>query len=62
SGELQVEKLDLANHFQLEVEHFCDCVLNQKPLKLSLQDAKDNCAIILAALESVEQKRTIQLN
>ena len=62
SGELQTENLERANHFQLEVEHFCDCVLNNKPLKLSLQDAKANCQIIVAALESVEQGQTIQLN
>ena len=62
SGELQTEKLGLANHFQLEVEHFCDCIINNKPLKLSLQDAKANCQIIVAALDSVEQERTIQIN
>ncbi|NOR80056.1 MAG: gfo/Idh/MocA family oxidoreductase [Methyloprofundus sp.] len=62
SGELQTENLELANHFQLEVEHFCDCVLNNKPLKLSLQDAKANCQIIAAALESVEKSQTIKIN
>ena len=62
SGEQHTENLDLANHFQLEVEHFCDCILNNKPLKLSLQDAKANCQIIVAALESVEQGQTIQIN
>ena len=62
SGEQHTENLDLANHFQLEVEHFCDCVLNNKALKLSLQDAKANCQIIVAALESVEQGQTIQIN
>lgn len=62
SAEQQIEKLDMANHFQLEVEHFCACVLNKQPLRLSLQDAKDNCEIILAALQSVEQGRTIQLD
>lgn len=61
SSEPQIEKLDLANHFQLEVEHFCACILNKQPPRLSLQDAKDNCAIILAALQSVEQGRTIRL-
>ena len=61
SGEQHIENLDLANHFQLEVEHFCTCVLEKQPPKLSLQDAKDNCEIILAALQSVEQGRTIRL-
>lgn len=62
SGEQHTESLDLANHFELEIEHFCDCVLNNKPLKLSLQDAKANCQVIVAALESVEQGQTIQIN
>ncbi|NOQ14991.1 MAG: gfo/Idh/MocA family oxidoreductase [Methyloprofundus sp.] len=62
SGERHTENLDLANHFTLEIEHFCDCVLNNKALKLSLQDAKTNCQIIVAALESVTQSQTIQIN
>ena len=62
SGETHTENLDFANHFQLEVEHFCACVLDNQPLALSLQDAKDNCEIILAALQSVEQGRTIRLS
>lgn len=62
SGEQHTESLDLANHFELEIEHFCDCILNKKALKLSLQDAKANCQIIVAALESVAQGQTIQLN
>ena len=61
SGEEHIESLEIANHFELEVEHFCDCVLNNKPLKLALQDAKANCQIIVAALESVEQGKTVQL-
>lgn len=61
SGEVQTETLAFANHFQLEIEHFCDCVLNNKPLKLSLQDAKANCQIIVAALESVEQGKAVQV-
>ncbi len=62
SGELQTENLELANHFELEVEHFCDCVLNHKTLKLSLLDAKANCQIIVAALDSVAQGKTTQIN
>ncbi len=62
TGEQQTEHLALANHFLLEVEHFCDCVLHNKPLQLSLQDAKTNCEIIVAALQSVELGRTILLH
>ena len=62
SGEEHTEQLDAANHFTLEVEHFCDCVLNKQQPRLSLQDAQDNCAIILGTLESVQQGRTVQLD
>lgn len=61
TGEQHTENLDLANHFQLEVEHFCACILDKRSPELSLQDAKNNCAVILAALLSVEQQRTIQM-
>jgi predicted dehydrogenase len=49
SGE---ERLPAANHFKLEIEHFSDCVLHNKQPDLSLADAKDNCRVIVAALES----------
>ena len=62
SGEQQTENLESANHFQLEVEHFCDCILQNKAPKLSLQDSKANCQIITTALGSVEQGQTIQIN
>ncbi|WP_428356069.1 Gfo/Idh/MocA family protein [Methyloprofundus sp.] len=61
AGEEHIENLDLANHFQLEVEHFCHCILENQPPKLSLQDAQANCKIILAALESAEQGKTVQI-
>ncbi len=62
AGEQTNEHLKTANHFTLEVEHFSDCVLNKNPLQLSLQDAKENCLIINAALQSVEQGRAIPMN
>ena len=53
------ERLPAANHFKLEVEHFSDCVLNDKPPALPLADARDNCRIINAALQSMAEGRTI---
>jgi D-xylose 1-dehydrogenase (NADP+, D-xylono-1,5-lactone-forming) len=55
------ERLPAANHFRLEIEHFSDCVLNGKPPLLSLDDAKANCRIIGAALQSAVEGRTIKL-
>jgi predicted dehydrogenase len=58
SGE---EKLKPANHFVLEIEHFSDCVLNDKPPHLSFADAKANCKTIQAVLQSVASGGTVVL-
>jgi D-xylose 1-dehydrogenase (NADP+, D-xylono-1,5-lactone-forming) len=55
------ERLPAANHFRLEIEHFSDCVLTGKAPVLSLDDAKVNCATIVAALQSAEQGRRIEI-
>jgi predicted dehydrogenase len=49
------------NHFKLEIEHFSDCVLNKKEPLLSLDDAKENCRLIVAALESAASGRVVKL-
>lgn len=38
--------LPKANHFNLEIEHFSDCVLNDKAPFLTFVDAKANCAVL----------------
>ena len=43
AGESGYEKLSPANHFVLEIEHFSDCVLNDKQPLLSFADARGNC-------------------
>lgn len=62
AGELQQETLALANHFRLEIEHFSDCILNNQKPKLSLDDAKNNCQVIIATLESIKKAQQIKLN
>ncbi len=62
TGQQCQETLALANHFRLEVEHFSNCVLNGKKPALSLEDAKTNCKIIVATLESVKRKQQIKLS
>ena len=62
SGRQCVETLAPANHFVLEIEHFSDCVLNAKTPELTLADAKQNCRIIVAALQSAAQEQRIQLD
>ncbi len=61
AGQQKQETLALANHFCLEVEHFSDCVLNSKKPRLSLDDAKENCQVINAVLESIKQNRHIKI-
>lgn len=55
------ECLPAANHFRLEIEHFSDCVLNGIQPLLSLDDAKANCQIIVAALQSAAQGQIVKL-
>lgn len=59
SGE---EQLLPANHFNLEIEHFSDCVLNGRPPLLSLADARANCSTIVATLQSAREGRVIRLD
>lgn len=55
------ERLPADNHFRLEIEHFSSCVLTgNKPL-LPLEDAKANCQVIVAALQSAAQGRVVRL-
>jgi len=61
TGDQNQEILAIANHFRLEVEHFSHCVLNNKPVQLSIEDAKTNCKVINAALESVKTKQQVTI-
>ena len=49
AGESGEEKLPTANHFNLEIEHFSDCVLNDKAPFLSFADARANCNALEAS-------------
>ena len=55
------ERLPVSNHFNLEIEHFSDCVLNSKAPQLSLADARENCRVIVAALESAATGQVVKL-
>ncbi len=61
AGQACEERLPDSNHFNLEIENFSDCVLNGKRPLLSLDDAKSNCQIILAALQAAADGRTVKL-
>ncbi|MFA6040104.1 MAG: Gfo/Idh/MocA family oxidoreductase [Methylophilus sp.] len=51
-GESGEEVLALSDHFNLEIEHFSDCVLNDKAPLLTFDDARANCMVIEAVLQS----------
>lgn len=60
-GQYHEEKLPVANHFRLEIEHFSECVQTGKTPLLSLKDAQENCRTIVAVLQSAAHKRTEKL-
>lgn len=60
-GRQEVETLPASNHFRLEIEHFADCVLNGREPALSLDDARDNCRTIIAALRSAAEGKLVRL-
>lgn len=47
------EKLPMSNHFNLEIEHFSDCVLNDLAPLLTFDDAKGNCMTIESIMQSI---------
>jgi len=55
------ETYPAANHFNMEIAHFSDCVLNDQAPLLTLQDAKMNCKTIAAVLESAANGRAVHL-
>ena len=61
-GQSGTERLPLADHFLLEVEHFSDCAIHDKQSLLTLADAKANCRTIVAALQSATQGKTVTLS
>ena len=56
------ERLPLADHFVLEVEHFSDCVLNGKQPLLNFEDAKANCRTIEAVLQAAASGQTVKIS
>ncbi len=51
-GKYAEERFAPSNHFNLEIEHFSDCVLNDKTPYLTLEDAKANCKAMEMVVEA----------
>lgn len=52
-GKSETIVLPKANHFNLEIEHFSDCVLNGKMPLLTFDDARGNCKAIEAVIKAI---------
>ncbi len=50
-----------SNHFNLEIEHFSDCVLNNKMPLLSFADARMNCKTIIATLKAANTGQQVNI-
>lgn len=57
-GKYAEERFAPSNHFTLEISHFSDCVLHDKPLQLTWEDAKANCQAITMVLQSAAAGQT----
>jgi D-xylose 1-dehydrogenase (NADP+, D-xylono-1,5-lactone-forming) len=51
-GKFAQEQFAPSNHFNLEIEHFSDCVLNDLAPHLSFADARANCAALRACVDA----------
>jgi predicted dehydrogenase len=61
AGEV-VEKISPANHFEREIQHFSECILNDIDPLLNLDDASENCKVINAVLDSARNGELINLS
>lgn len=57
-----VEKIPPTNHFEREIQHFCNCILNDLDPLLTLDDASENCKLINAVLDSARSGRCVSLS
>jgi predicted dehydrogenase len=55
--ETHIERFKQQNRFKLQIEHFSDCILNNKPLRLPPEDGLKNTAV-LVAIQKASQKGT----
>lgn len=60
-GRRAEEILPPSNHFNLEIEHFSRCVLENQPPLLDFADAKMNCRTIAAVLAAAKSGQRVSL-
>ena len=60
-GKYSEERFAPSNHFNLEIEHLSDCVLNNKQPYLTFADAKANCRAMEAVLNSATNGHLVNI-
>jgi len=56
------EKIPKCNHFDLEINHFVDCILNNKESdKLSMNDAIHQAATMEAVYQSIQKSQWVSV-
>ncbi len=61
-GRSEMIILPKANHFNLEIEHFSDCVLNDKAPHLTFTDARNNCKVLEAVTRAVAKNMMVNVD
>ena len=57
-----IEKIQKGNHFQLEINHFVNCIIkNQKSTKLNMDDAIQQAATMEAVYKSIQTNQWVTL-
>ena len=57
-----IEKIAKGNHFDLEIDHFVDCILNNKESdKLSMDDAIHQAAAMEAVYQSIQNRQWVSV-
>jgi xylose dehydrogenase (NAD/NADP) len=57
-----IEKIQKGNHFDLEINHFVDCILNnQESNKLSMYDAIQQAALMEASYKSIQSNQWVSV-
>ena len=57
-----VEKIQKGNHFDLEINHFVDCIVNNKESnKLSMNDAIEQVATMEATFKSIQSNQWVSI-
>ena len=57
----RVETFDSIDRFKEQIEHFSDCILNDRAPRISTQDSRHNTAALVALAQAAEQGKLVHL-